>query len=35
MLCRSYVSHAHIPLWEAHDWVYRRLSFAIMCSIAD
>ena len=34
-VCRRYVSHAHIPPWEAHPWVYRRLSFSIMRGVAE
>ena len=31
--CRRCVSHAHMPPWEAHPWVYCRLSFSIMRGI--
>ena len=34
-LCRMYVSRAHIPPWEAHPWVYRRLSFSIMQGVVE
>ena len=34
-LYREYVSHAHIPPWEAHPWVYHRLSFSIMRGVAE
>ena len=33
--CKRYVSHAHIRPWEAHQWVYRHLSFTIMRGVAE
>ena len=35
LLCHRYVSHAHIPPWEAHPWVYHRLSFFFMRGVAE
>ena len=34
-VCRRYRTHARIAEWEAHAWVHRRLSFAIMRGVAD
>ena len=34
-VCQRYVSHARIRPWEAHQWVYRRLSFAVMRGVAE
>ena len=34
-ICQRYVSHARIPEWEAHAWVFHRLSFAIMRGVAE
>ena len=32
---QRYYSHARIPKWEAHAWVFRRLFFAIMRGVAE
>ena len=32
---QRYRLHAHVVDWEAPDFVYRRLSFAIMCGVAE
>ena len=32
---QRYVSQARIARWEAHQWVYRRLSLVVMCGIAE
>ena len=33
--CQQYVSHARIRPWEAHQWVYHRLSFAVMRGVVE
>ena len=33
-VCQRYVSHARILPWEAHQWVYQRLSFPVMHGVA-
>ena len=30
-----YHLHAQVADWEAHAWIYRRLSFAIMRGVAE
>ena len=32
--CQRLSSHIQISEWEAHDWVFCRLSFAVMCGVA-
>ena len=34
-VCRRYSTHARIVEWEAHAWVHRHLSFAVMRGVAD
>ena len=34
-VCRRYVSDTHIPSWDAHPLVYRRLSFTMMRGVAE
>ena len=33
-ISQRYSSHARVPPWEAHSWVFRRLSFAVMRGVA-
>ena len=34
-ICQRYHIHARITEWEAHTWVHRRLSFAVLRGVAD
>ena len=34
-ICKRYGTHLQVTEWEAHAWVHRRLSFAIMRSVAE
>ena len=34
-LVQRYRLHAHVADWEAHTWIYRRLSFVIMRGVAE
>ena len=34
-VCRRYRIHARVTEWEAHAWIHRRLSFAVMRGVAD
>ena len=34
-ICQRFSSHVQVPEWEAHDWVFRRLSFAIMRGVSE
>ena len=33
-ICQRYISHARIPKWEAHAWVFRWLSFTVVRGVA-
>ena len=33
--CQHFNSHVQVPEWEAHDWVFRCLSFTIMYGISE
>ena len=33
-VCRRYRIHARVVQWEAHAWIHRRLSFAVMRRVA-
>ena len=34
-ICQRYRIHARIAVWEAHALVHRRLSFSVMCGVAN
>ena len=34
-ICQRFSSHVQVPEWEAHDWVFRRLSFAVMRGVSE
>ena len=34
-VCKRYSSHARVSSWEAHSWVYRHLSFALIRGVAE
>ena len=34
-ICQRFISHVQVPEWEAHDWVFRRLSFAVMRGVSE
>ena len=34
-ICQRLTSHAQIPEWEAHAWVFPRLSFVVMRMVAE
>ena len=34
-ICQRYISHAQVSSWEAHSWVFRLLSFAVMRGVTE
>ena len=34
-ICLRYTAHAQIPEWEAHAWLFCRLSFALMRGVVE
>ena len=34
-ICQRFSLHVQVPEWEAHDRVFRRLSFAIMRGVSE
>ena len=34
-VCQRLSSHVQVPKWQAHDWVFHRLSFAIMRGVLE
>ena len=33
-ICQHFSLQVQVPEWEAHDWVFRRLPFAIMGGVS-
>ena len=34
-VCRRYDIHARVVEWEAHAWIHRRVSFAVLRGVAN